>query len=439
MPYLTLDEIPEGRLCRPLFIPDDTMWLALFSGALTELTLPYNYQQFGTLTPQEMADACAEVIAQWYDDICGSCQLPDGDKIVRLNEDNVWQELENGIWQETTGDYYIPPPAAREEPTSEERRCLAAANATNTLQIMYEELTDLFGSALGTIEAITEWAGFIGAAILPGLGLAVRALLTIGVIAFKEIFDFTEFITADFWTSQFTDNMRCTLYECSSDDAGVVTFDFDCAWQKIKGQIEWLDPTIASAALAGQVLFMLNSIGAQGLNLAGATTAIEDAYCDNCGVEHCYEINFLTENGASKGWTTQGGTWVSGSGIQGANINTNNRSDAYGYWDFGVLVNASRIECEYTKTAGSGAGNVNNFKGLNPVLTYSTTQAGALNSFNALGSALTKAIDYDPLQELEGMGVDINSGTTTTNVYIRKLRVYYYGDIPSGWSDNCED
>jgi len=434
MPYLTLDEIPEGRLCRPLFIPDDTLWLALFSGALTELTFPYNYVQFGTLTPQEMADACTEVIEQWYEDICGTCELPDGDKIMRLNEDNIWQELIDGVWQEPTGDYYIPPPAAREEPTAEERRCLAAANATNVLFVMYEELTDLFGEALGTIEALADWAGFIGAAIIPGLGLAVRALLTIGVIAFKEVFDFTEFITADFWTSTFTDNMRCTLYECSTDTAGVVTFDFDCAWERIKGQIQWLDPTIASAALAGQVLFMLNSIGAQGLNLAGATTAIETADCSECGVLHCYELNFRTSNHSGE-FTLSGGSYSSGIGYIGTGGSAPNFQDVYGYWAFPEDIQVAEYQMDYSKGTGSGANNVNNLNLLGSPVTNYTSPLVDQNTFNAFGNDLIKGSSYSGMAG--GIGFDVNTGDSNSYAQVHALRVYYYGDIPAGWSDNC--
>lgn len=436
MPYLTLDAIPEGRLCRPLFIPDDPLWLALFGGALTETTKVWNYQQFGTLTPEEMAEACELIVAQWYEEICGTCELPDGDRIVRINEDNVWEELDNGVWQPTTGDYFIPPPDAREEPTADERRCLAAANATNTLQIMYEELTDLFGEALGTIEALADWAGLIGAAIIPGLGLAVRALLTIGVIAFKEVFDFTEFITADFWTSTFTDNMRCTLYECATDTAGVVTFDFDCVWERIKGQIEWLDPTIASAALAGQVLFMLNSIGAQGLNLAGATTAIEVADCSECGVLHCYELDFMVSSHSGE-FTISGGSYSSGVGYVGTGGSAPNFQDVYGYWTFPEDIQIAEYQMDYSKGAGSGANNQNRLVLLgSPVVNYTTPQIDQ-NTFNAFGNNLTKGSSYSGMAG--GLGFDVNTGDSNSYVYIHALRVYYYGDIPAGWSDNCED
>jgi len=406
--------------------------------------MAYNYQQFGTLTPQEMADACAEVIAQWYADICTACELPDGDRIVRINEDNVWQELNDGAWQETTGDYYIPPPAARTEPTTEERLCLAAKNAENTLKIMYEELTDLFGEALGTIEAITDWAGFIGAAIIPGLGLAVRALLTIGVIAFKEVFDFTEFITADFWTTTFSDNMICTLLNCASDDAGVVTFDFDCVWNRVKGQIEWLDPTIASAALAGQVLFILNSIGAQGLNLAGATTAIEDSDCSQCEDEGCYEWDFELSSGSWFPRATDEANYIPSAGW---NSNCASGPSERAVIQYNVpsptTVNITRMEAivEYTQGSWSGGGDsrtiiVRSFTGANG--TGSVLDTG--NAGAAPIASGTYEVAWSEPAGAQPYSLEVNSwasnGACNGNVLIKKVRVYYFGADVFG-APNC--
>lgn len=444
MGYLTLDEIPSGRLCRPLFIPDDSGWLALFGGALTELTKTWNYQQFGTLTPEEMAQECQLIIEQWYEDICSSCELPDGERIVRISPNNVWQELVNGEWQETTGAYYIPPPEARTEPTTEERLCLAAKNAENVLKLMYEELTDLFGEALGTVEALAEWVGYIGAFVWPGLGLAMKALLTIGIIAFKEVFDFTEFITADFWTTTFSDNMICTLLNCASDDAGVVTFDFDCVWNRVKGQIEWLDPTISSAALAGQVLFMLNSMGAQGLNLAGATTAISDSDCTQCEDEGCYEWDFELSSGGwfprdpeeanyipSAGWASN---CVAGT-AERAVIQFNVPSP--------TTVNITRMVAfvEYVQGTWSGGGDsrgiiVRSFTGANGT-------GSVLDTGNA-GSVPIPSGNYEVEWTEPGgaqpYSLEVNSwasnGACNGNVLIKKVRVYYFGADVFG-APNC--
>lgn len=57
MAYLTPDSIPGNTTCRVLLIPDSTDWLAIVTGAIQELSFTYNWEQFGTATPQECADA----------------------------------------------------------------------------------------------------------------------------------------------------------------------------------------------------------------------------------------------------------------------------------------------------------------------------------------------------------------------------------------------
>jgi len=59
--WLTPSSIPASSTCRALIFPDSTEWLALISGALIELTLPYNWEKFGIITPEEAADAAMQI------------------------------------------------------------------------------------------------------------------------------------------------------------------------------------------------------------------------------------------------------------------------------------------------------------------------------------------------------------------------------------------
>jgi len=70
MPYLTPQDLPEGDDCRPLSIPASTEWLALFGGALTELTKKYNWQDSGGLTVDETVEKMTEIIDAWYTESC---------------------------------------------------------------------------------------------------------------------------------------------------------------------------------------------------------------------------------------------------------------------------------------------------------------------------------------------------------------------------------
>lgn len=53
--WLTPDSTPVEVVCRTLFIPNSEAWLAIVTGAILELSQPYNWEQFGTLTPDECA------------------------------------------------------------------------------------------------------------------------------------------------------------------------------------------------------------------------------------------------------------------------------------------------------------------------------------------------------------------------------------------------
>lgn len=57
--WLTPDTAPGGFASRCLFIPDSVDWLAIVAGALFPLVFAHNFEQYGTATPQETADAFA--------------------------------------------------------------------------------------------------------------------------------------------------------------------------------------------------------------------------------------------------------------------------------------------------------------------------------------------------------------------------------------------
>lgn len=70
MPYLTGNSIPVGQKCRVIHVPDDPAFMAALNGAMLELTYPYNWEQFGTLTPDEMAQAFIEIYGEFADSVC---------------------------------------------------------------------------------------------------------------------------------------------------------------------------------------------------------------------------------------------------------------------------------------------------------------------------------------------------------------------------------
>jgi microcystin-dependent protein len=69
--WLTLSEIPAEKACRYLRIPDDWQWEACFRGALLLLTETENWEQYGALSPEEMADAWADVLWDYIENATG--------------------------------------------------------------------------------------------------------------------------------------------------------------------------------------------------------------------------------------------------------------------------------------------------------------------------------------------------------------------------------
>jgi hypothetical protein len=63
-------EAPTGYVCRRFSVPYEL--LHIFTGALEETTDASHYEQFETLTPQEMADLMREVMdgAETDDGVC---------------------------------------------------------------------------------------------------------------------------------------------------------------------------------------------------------------------------------------------------------------------------------------------------------------------------------------------------------------------------------
>lgn len=282
VPYLTPDDVPEERDCRALLIPASSDWLAIFSGALTELSKEWNWEQQG-ITVDEALAVVAEVINGYYAGCeTSGCTLPGGYPPFRLDENGNIQELVNGEWVTPEGIYTLPPTPARTEPTEQERRCLAAANAAAVFAQLYEELSDGFQEGM----TFQQWTEFLTATLIGLLGavfgLVTAPLIAIGILIVGVIYEVIEFITADVWTTEFTEMFQCLLYECASDDADVIHFNFPCVLEKLSRVTDIFDPTFAQIRLFGQIAYIMQFLGAQSLDAMGATTAVETADCDAC-------------------------------------------------------------------------------------------------------------------------------------------------------------
>lgn len=80
-------EAPTDYDCRRFSIPVE--FLAIFMGALDRLADARNYEQFGTLTPEEMADYFQTVL-DTYTTETGACMIEIGDLKFTINNPSVY-------------------------------------------------------------------------------------------------------------------------------------------------------------------------------------------------------------------------------------------------------------------------------------------------------------------------------------------------------------
>lgn len=285
MPYLTPETVPDTLTCRALLIPDSAEWLAIFSGAITELTKRYNWEQQG-VSVDDAVQVAIDVVAGYYDGCVESgCNQPGGYALLRTNPEGHVEQLINGEWVEPQGENAFPPVPARTEPTEEERRCLAAANCANALAELYEQVSEVAAFDLGVADLIILLVAGLAARFF-WIAPIINGILLIAAGILELLIQGARYATADVWDSTFDDIIKCMLYECSSDSGDVVTFDYNCLMQKLYDANVLPPWNEQRARLAAQLALLISVVGGvDALNQLGATTAITEADCDNCAGE----------------------------------------------------------------------------------------------------------------------------------------------------------
>lgn len=421
MPWLTPDSIPEGDTCRPLSIPSDSIWLALVSGALTELTQKYNWQQFGSLTVDETVAKMQEIVDSYYAGAC-ACRLPGGGHIIRIGEHGHIEELgDDGTWGDPTGDYIIPPPTAREGGTEQDQNCLAAKNAVNVMDQLYETLSEAWASHLSEAEALTEFT----LAIIAIIGFEA-APITFAIVAFFEVvfaalYTALEYLGADLWDENFTDQMTCFLLNCVNNDEGVITFDYDCLMGQLNSLTDSFGLTELQIRLYLQVSYIIYFIGGiDGLNLAARTTEISDDDCSFCALEWCKVWPDFALDCPSDFTIVYGSCGENG--MTGQDIDSNNRSSIYAEIQLGALYNFTHAEFQFSASfAGANRGaRIQGYVGATQIFAVTGLGDGTHVTFSWDGDA---TIDYFIIQ--------LNSGTDPTEAHLESCLIRGTGDAPN--------
>lgn len=311
--FPTPNDTPGVTTRRIFIVPNSAEWLGLLEGAAQVLLDEWRYYDWGALTPAETVAAFNDAIIASYTNKC-QCELPGGGSVLRLNPSTGHlEELgEDGAWDTPSGEYAVPPVLPREGGTPEDQKCLAAANAAHVLEVLYESITDSISGGLTTAEAYTAMIEAFIAAVGWEFAPIAAALAAFFLVVFAVVYAVINIIGADLWSGTFTDTLKCALYECASDDGlGVITFDWPCLQAKLAAGTDALD--FDQLRLFNQLNFIIQVIGgADGLNLAGATTSVLTADCSGCSPRWHYCLHFPETDGGMS--VANGGTYVGASG-----------------------------------------------------------------------------------------------------------------------------
>jgi len=297
-----------------LFLFPDSSWSQYILGAVKALEVGYNWYESGDLDVDEAAEALRLINEQAPYNKYPAPTLPTGGKVIRITEDGtILEENDNGEWVEPTGDYAIPPVPSRSGGSPNDLRCIASANCANVLQQLYEQLSDDWNNGVSTAQAITNFILALAAFIGAEFGLIFESVVAIAALVFNVLYETLQYIGADLWDTNFTDAMKCILYDCSAIDAGVVTFSMDCVNNALASQVNLFDLSASQLRLFGQLQFIFQFIGQDGLNAAGATTAITTANCDACS-GWCITVDLTDNDGTMTVYASGQGLWSSGVG-----------------------------------------------------------------------------------------------------------------------------
>jgi len=153
--------------------------------------------------------------------------------------------------------------------------------------------------------------------------------------------------------------------------------------------------------------------------------------CTGCSAcSWCYTFDFTV---STQGWNTGPGvnntTHVPGTGWVGGLVSSpNNLNDAEIYRDFSGI-NVTSVTGVYTKSAGSGASNVNTLR-----LYHPTATQVAQSTTNTLGTNQSKTVTYSGV--VDRIIWDVNSGGSAATVQLKSITIHGTGTNPFG-ANNC--
>lgn len=356
MPYLTPPSIPEGTVCRPLFIPASSEWLAIVSGAITELTKTWNWEQFGVSVEDTLAAVQVMVDAYYAQEnecVNPNCPCP---PIYRTGSLGQQQVSLDGM--ETWQDVALPPLPTPTPISGQSDQCLSARNAIEVVFQTYSVVIDEFNNGVTILVGL--------AALISTLALMIFYPPAVAIVwtFFVELWAVLEFLTAGDWTSGFTEEITCIVYNHISIVDGVYQADFEAMMAEIGDHLE--DNQIWAAAY-----YIILAAGEYSFQQALQTRSIQSWDCSEC--EPPLEFIIYSEDDPS--WT---GTPCAHSG-RGSLINTTGDT-----WQMTATQDVdTNWYVEIRRSDGAG------FQGINGSVVSGATPTFVAANFQSLGGCNT--------------------------------------------------
>jgi len=290
---------PEGVRCISVPVPDEPQWIAAFYGALQRLSLQSIWDRDEAHTAQVIAERWLQV---YLDTLAGDCMADDCDdclgRILKdpatgaygyMSDDPVgFYRFPDGAWVDSPIDTVWPAPQPYTVGSDDERRCIAARNATLVLRQLYQETWGVFidasvGAALSLSSAIFQ---FFASLVAVSWGLNQLLEVAKQMLAHPEAF-------TDPFPDEDVEVVQNILYCNSSiDEDGVVTFDY--------AEVVSAFQDIVSDPFAGLVFLLELFLHEDGLNTAGGIHNEDEADCSSAECAWCNIYDFATgEHGFS--------------------------------------------------------------------------------------------------------------------------------------------
>lgn len=187
MPYLTPDTLPADTICRVLFIPNSLDWLAQVTGALQELTFPYNWEQYGAVT----ADQAVQAMTTMFDMFCfdqGVCRvvgeiilyagntspdarwlLCDGASLLRTDYAELFAII-GTTYGAVDGSHFSLPDLRDRVPMGVGTNALGATLGSATHTLTVAEMPTHTHSEITATPVLVDQTTPLGAGAIPGVG-----------------------------------------------------------------------------------------------------------------------------------------------------------------------------------------------------------------------------------------------------------------------------